>query len=192
MIKAPAKLSVSCLLVFWDFLKEVRLHCLYGVNSVQFLSTSSHLFVECYSYFSCKPELFKPTFCQYPFLNSLHIIWAVYHCRKWPIICLTKHLSSSHSSLRTRQNHMFDILKRISTLAFWFNHPGDFPSIQIRIETNVLTFYLSCNTALGPAMVPVDIRGCVSISNPFSACCLTCNNIYGFPMFRVCRCSITR
>ena len=87
---------------------------------------------------------------------------------------------------------MFHVLRWRLTLKIWICHSRDLSSIQIRFEANILTHYLHVNTAFGLVQVSVDVRGCASVGDSFSACSLVGDDTFCIPMFSVCRRLIRR
>lgn len=98
---------------------------------------------------------FDTVILQYPLCNSSHVFRAVYHGFKRPIDRLPQHVSPPPGPLRIHHDHMFGVLGRIPTLASRFVDSGEFSSVKMRVEPDVLAANLDGDTALGPWQVLV-------------------------------------
>ena len=98
-----------------------------------------------------------------PLCNPCHIFRDIHHGLKWPVFCLSQHLSSPFGPFGESHDHVLDVLGRISTLASWIIYSWNFFSVQIGIEPNVLTSYLHSYATLGPVRVFMDTDRCSSV-----------------------------
>ena len=74
-------------------------------------------------------------------------------------------------------------------MAFWAIYSGDFSSVQVRIEPDVLTSQLHGDTTLGPTKVFMDTGRCTLVVHSFPATFSVDDNGCCFP---ICRCVIIK